>query len=123
MYEIENNTVNTIEYSFNINYNDVDYILDPISNTLINDKLYFYLAQSSFVQSYIITLSPGNYTSPDIKNEIQNKLKHFQNPANQLFPSWRRLTSQNQIKPIKNRFKNLLNTLNNSSKTLIKPIN
>ena len=44
--------------------------------TDINDKIYFHLAQSGFVQSYIITLSPGNYTSPDIKNEIQTKLKN-----------------------------------------------
>ena len=41
MYEIENNTINTVEYSYNINYNDVDYIIDPISNTIINNKLYF----------------------------------------------------------------------------------
>ena len=39
MYEIENGNFNYIEYSYNINYNDVDYILDPISNTIINDKL------------------------------------------------------------------------------------
>ena len=44
--------------------------------TDINDKLYFHIAQSGFIQSYIITLTPGNYTSPDIKNEIQTKLKN-----------------------------------------------
>ena len=62
--------------------NNCVFYLSDISNphswysieTDIN-KIYFHLAQSGFVQSYIITLSPGNYTSPDIKNEIQNKFK------------------------------------------------
>ena len=45
--------------------------------TDINDKLYLYLFDPSISDrkwSFVITLSPGNYTGVDMKNEIQSKL-------------------------------------------------
>ena len=45
--------------------------------TDINDKLYLYLFDPSISDdkwAFIITLSPGNYTGVDMKNEIQSKL-------------------------------------------------
>ena len=39
MIDIEKGENNTINYSYNLTYNDIDYIIDPISNIIVNNNL------------------------------------------------------------------------------------